>query len=261
MKKVWMSSRTAKNHHYTLHLVIGMIGVAVLAVVLISISAYFIMKITEYKEAVSLLFCLMATALIIFLAVWLGRSLQRDAMIFCEDEEGHLYVMDVRQRIGYQRGLIGAVQMAGKVQKELAKIKHQTEQRKWTFYKMPEIIKVDVIKEHIGYYSLVCQVKYDRDRVGKHTYILGKGYDDENQLIYALQRKKQWENTVEEKPNKQPVYILLCTLLFVALAGICTLSHPYMERLPKFLYFPCLGCAFIVSCLGIYFTIQYRRGE
>ena len=176
MTRVWMSLQTKEKNHYVIRLTAGMAGIILLAFLLIFLCARIIIELDEYKEIISLLMCAGMTGIIIFFAVWLGRVLQRDAMIFYEDPAGRLYVSDVRQYIGYRRGIIGAMQMALRTQKELAGLKKQAERQGFSSAGMTEILKVDVMKEHPGSYSLVCQVKYGEKRTGRRTYILGKGY-------------------------------------------------------------------------------------
>lgn len=95
-------------------------------------------------------------------------------MIFYEDPAGRLYVSDVRQYIGYRRGIIGAMQMALRTQKELAGLKKQAERQGFSSAGMTEILKVDVMKEHPGSYSLVCQVKYGEKGQAGELIFLGK---------------------------------------------------------------------------------------
>ena len=148
MTRVWMSLQTKEKNHYVIRLTAGMAGIILLAFLLIFLCARIIIELDEYKEIISLLMCAGMTGIIIFFAVWLGRVLQRDAMIFYEDPAGRLYVSDVRQYIGYRRGIIGAMQMALRTQKELAGLKKQAERQGFSSAGMTEILKVDVMKEH-----------------------------------------------------------------------------------------------------------------
>lgn len=261
MTRVWMSLQTKEKNHYVIRLIAGIAGIILLAFLLVFLCARIMIELDEYKEIVSLLMCIGVTGLIISFSVWLGRTLQRDAMIFYEDPTGRLYVSDVRQYIGYRRGIIGAVQMALLTQRELAGLKKQVERQGFCSDGMTEILKVDVMKEHSGSYSLVCRVKYGEKRTGRRTYILGKGYDNESQLLYVLERKKKWENSVEIAKSRKPICIFLSFLVFCIFAVLCLFSHPYFAKLPQEMYFPSLGCAFAAFCCMIYFTVQYRRGE
>lgn len=261
MTRVWMSLQTKEKNHYVIRLIAGIAGIILLAFLLVFLCARIMIELDEYKEIVSLLMCIGVTGLIISFSVWLGRTLQRDAMIFYEDPTGRLYVSDVRQYIGYRRGIIGAVQMALLTQRELAGLKKQVERQGFCSDGMTEILKVDVMKEHSGSYSLVCRVKYGEKRTGRRTYILGKGYDNESQLLYVLERKKKWENSVEIEKSRKPIYIFFSFFVFCIFAVLCFCSHPYFEKLPQDIYFPSLGCAFAAFCCMIYFTVQYRRGE
>ena len=217
MTRVWMSLQTKEKNHYVIRLIAGIAGIILLAFLLVFLCARIMIELDEYKEIVSLLMCIGVTGLIISFSVWLGRTLQRDAMIFYEDPTGRLYVSDVRQYIGYRRGIIGAVQMSLLTQRELAGLKKQVERQGGHSDGMTEILKVDVMKEHPGFYSLVCRVKHGEKRTGRRTYILGKGYDNESQLLYVLERKKKWENSVEIEKSRKPIYIFFAFSCFVFL--------------------------------------------
>ncbi len=261
MTRVWMSLQTKEKNHYVIRAIAGMAGIIILAFIFIFLGVCISIKLDEYKIIVLLLMCFAVTGLIICLSIWLGCALQRDAMIFYEDSSGRLYVSDIRKYIGYRRGIIGAVQMAAMTQRELIKLKNQIERQELSSSTMTEILKVDVMKEHPSSYSLVCQVKYGEECTGRRTYILGKGYDDESRLLYVLERKKKWENSVEIKKSRKPIYIFWSFLVFCIFAVFCVFSHPYFGKLPHHIYFPCLGCAFGAFCCMIYCAVQYRRGE
>ena len=83
----------------------------------------------------------------------------------------------------------------------------------------------------------------------------------EELLLRQLERRKSWAGALELAENRNPRFILLSALACAGFSALCVLSHPALARLPREIYFPCLGAAFLsLGCL-VYFVIRQRRGE
>lgn len=254
-----MSPQTDGKNRFAIRMIVGIIGIVILAIILVLGVTVLTIYTDEYKEMVSLISCILSVALLIFLSVRLGRSFQRDAMIFCKDGEDRLFVMDARQAVQYRRGIFGYIGMMGDIQKRLEVLKQQIERENALPIGAVEIQKVDGIQEHSNCYALTCQVRYQNGRTGKRTYILIKGYEYEGELLRLLERKQLFE--VELKENRNPFFILLSLSIMIIFLLLCVLSHPYNAQLDESFYFPCLGIASAALCSMIYFIIKNRRGE
>ena len=259
--KVWMSHRTQQKNHIAVQMLSGLFGILALAFLLILGTAGLILLTDEYREAAAFILCLFITSVVIFLAFRLGRSQHRDATIFCRDDEDRLYVLDVRQWSRYRRGLTGSIQTFVEIEKNLEAIKNEVEKANIVPPGAVEILKVESIKEHPGSYSLVCWIRNSQEKTGKWTYHLVRGYEDEEELRYLLERKRTWNNAVELKESRNPVCIFLSLAALVIFGMLCLGSHPYFGILSQVLYFPCLGGAMFSLSSMIYFIIKYRRGE
>lgn len=205
--------------------------------------------------------CLLASALGIWLAARTGNRALRNAMLFFRDEEDHLYVQDVRQLAGYRRGILGYAQMEREMGRRREEVLRQFEKSGVPPVGAAEILKVDSIREQGQGYALVCRVRYGHGAVGKHTCFLVKGEPFERELLWELERRKDWHPAVELEEDRRPVYILASLAVFFIITGICIMSHPAVALLPIGIYFPCLGLDFIAVWVLVYLIAKWRRGE
>ena len=257
--KVWISPQIKGKNRFAIRMVLGTMGIVILAVSLVLGVTILTIYTDEYKEMVSFVSCILSVVLLIFLSAMLGRSIQRDAMIFCKDGEDRLFVVDARQAVQYRRGIFGYIGMMRDIQKQLEVLKQQIERENALPVGAVEIQKVDRIQDHDNCYALTCQVRYQNERTGKRTYILIKGYEYEGELLRLLERKQLFE--VELKENRNPFLILLSLSITIIFVLLSVLSHPYNAQLDERFYFPCLGIASAALCSMIYFIIKNRRGE
>ena len=72
---------------------------------------------------VSMAACLIGVALALFFARQIGRKVHQYCTVFCQDDEGRLFAVDIRKFVGYQRGLPGFIQMLFQMQKAKTKMK------------------------------------------------------------------------------------------------------------------------------------------
>ena len=257
--KIWMSIH--KKSHYVLHALTGVIALLVLALLLAAGTAALLLFGGSGKEVLSLLLCITGTAAVIWLATRLGHHLQKEATIFCRDQRDRLYFMDARQYVPHQKGILGFIQKIWKIQKKLNAMKYQLETEHAVPAEATEILKVEAFTEHWDYYALVCLVRYPNQHSGKLTCILAKGYEQEEELLHHLQRKRSWENTIEPKEKPYLLVGILGFSVFLICTLLCFLSHPYFGYLPQTIYFPYLGIAFLAFCVLLYCILKHRRGE
>lgn len=89
----------------------------------------------------------------------------------------------------------------------------------------------------------------------------GKGYEQEQELLWALEQQRYQENAWEVKEDKKPFWIFGNSLLLAAAVMVCVLSHPAVGVLALNVYFPCLGIAFLLLTVLIYLIIKRHRGN
>ena len=98
------------------------------------------------------------------------------------------------------------------------------------------------------------------DKEGKMASYKKLGKMAENELLFQLRRRERWNDELLKKRGI-PMGILISFLCMCAFIFLCTQSHEAVSRLPKEMYFPCLGLAYISAvCLAI-FSIKRKRGE
>ena len=255
--KIWLSPDSEKKSRYGLRTLGGIVGIAVLALLLVCGGTVLMLSRGWSRELFPLILCLGVTALAVFLAVRLGRRSVQDATVFFLTEEDALFAVDVRQLVRPGHNLPGYAAAAAETQKLLRRIGAQP----YLPAGADEVRKVERIKENGSHYVLSCQVRRPDGRMGKKTYFLIKGCRDEELLLRQLERRKIWAGALELAENRNPRFILLSALACAGFSALCVLSHPALARLPQEIYFPCLGAAFLsLGCL-VYFVIRQRRGE
>lgn len=260
--RIWIQDIQGKKNRTAVHICAGVAGITVLAVGMAAAAAVLTIHTEEkYKAIVSLAMCLLAVGISITLAMKLRRKIMRASIAFFLDDSSRIYMMDIRQLAGYRRGLTGMIAMSHKVQKLIPEIRQQAESEKVIPISAIEILDVEKITEHSGSYSLLCQVRYPNENTGNTEINFAKGYEDEDTLLYMLQRKLRWRTSFEGKKRFSPAGILISLIAALLLSGICILSHPYMNLLPHDVYFPCLGADAAAICIMIYFIVCYRMGK
>ena len=255
--KIWFPPQTDQKSRYAFHALAGIAMILLLALFLILLTAYMTLFSEAYQAAVSLIFCMLSVFLILFFSLKLGQRLQKDTMIFCQDDDDRLYVIDVRVFSRSRRALLSVFDM----EKRINEMRQQLERNHRVPDTATEIVTIDALKEYRDYYSLVCQTRIQGRQPETHTYLLMKGYEDESSLFLLLERKRVWEHTARLKKNRNPFGILISLLVLIAFALLCLGSHPYFGTLPREIYFPSLFFAMISLSVMVYFIIRQRRGE
>lgn len=258
--KVWMTPQTKKKNGFTKKIFCNALKIVVPTMVLFLCLIFLIFNIIkyvpQYKEVLIFLSWLFIVFLICFLAWKIVFRVGKDAVIFCRDEEGHLYIIEAYNFVRQFRGITRTLE----IQRKLNEIKQRLEEDVLPPEAI-EILKVNVMKKRSGYCSLVCQVRFRNGNTGKRTYILVNGYENEGELLYILEKMRSAENLIEIKASKYRNYVLLSSLVLAILVVLCFCSHPYIGILPQAIYFPSLGLAFLTLLFVVYFISKYRHGE
>ena len=257
LQKVWMSPNPGRKNRYAQRTLGGIAGIAVLMLLLICGGTLLPFYLHWPREAFSVLLCLGVTALTVWLALRVGWRSAGDATIFFLTEDDRLYMMDARTLSDHGHGVPGYAAGTAEIQKSLRAMA----ERPFLPAGADEILKVERIRENRTYYAMVCQVCRSNRQMVKRTCFLVKGYEDEDLLLYQLERRESWENRLELAENRNPLYLLISALALAGFIALCVMSHPEVGRLPQGIYLPCLGAAFIAFFFVVYFVLRLRRGE
>lgn len=258
LKKVWMSPNTSQKCHYARRTLGSIVGIVVLMLLLICGGTLLSFYMSWPRELFSIILCLGVTLLAVYLAAMVGRRSVQDATAFFLTENDRLYIMDARRLSDYRHGGIwGYTTGTLETQRFLKKMAEEP----FLPAGADEILKVERVKENGSHYTVRCQIRHPNRHVVKRTYLLVKGYEEEEYLLQQLERRKTWEDALEPVENRNPLYMMISIVLFVVFTTLCAMSHPVLAKLPENLYFPCLGADFIVFCCMVYFIIRQRRGE
>lgn len=256
-KKIWMSPDTGKKSRYSLGLLGGIVGIVVLMMLLMGGGMLLSFWLDWPRELSAVLLCLAATVLAAWMALRVGWRAARDATIFFLTGDDRLYVLDARYLSGPRHGVVGFAVDSAHIQAFLRRLA----KRPFLPARASEILKVERVRENRAYYAIRCQVRHTNGQVLRSTHFLVKGYEDEDLLLWQLERRERWENGLEGSESKTPFYILICALVLGGIICLCVLSHPVLQILPTKLYFPCLGAALVTCFFLTYFVIRWRRGE
>ena len=205
--------------------------------------------------------CAVATVLCIWLAVAAGRRSLRAALMFLLDGKDRLFVLDVRLLAGPARNITGFVRAAVEIQRELERLKNTLPEMRKPPNAAVQIVQVEHIAERARGRALLCRVRYAGGREEKRTYLLVRGYEDEDWLLRELERRMPGEALVEPRQTRAPLYAVLSLAALAVCTVLCVLSHPAVAVLPQNLYFPLLGGAAAVLYVFAWFAIKWRRGE
>lgn len=264
--KVWMSQNTKNTNHYTFRLILPLIAMVVLLPIVTFGMMIFIKESGLSMELASTVTLIVLTIVIVCIALNMGKMANRDALIFCQDDEHNLFAVNARNFVSAHRGIYGYAKMASDVQKALKNIKdnqileRQMMQENSLTGLAPQIISVENFKPNNKGYSAVCKVRYPNGNTGKTTYLIENGYENQNELIAAFERKKS-AYSPEVKVNYNPIKIIISLLALIACVAVCVMSHPAVGSLPEKIYFPFLGAAFVMLFPVTYFIVKQQRGE
>lgn len=256
-KKMWTSSHTARKSHYGLRTAGGVLAVAVLAMALVTGGVFLGFRLGLPMEAVSLVLVAGVTALVLALALALGRGSVRDATVFYLTEDHRLFALDVRSLTRYTRGPIGFAAGAMHTQKMLRELTASG--------RIPagaeEILQVKSLKENNRCHVILCLMRRPGGGSARRTFFLWEEIPDWEMLLQELERRQSWTGGPDVPENHTPFRLFCSGLALAVLAALCVLSHPAVGQLPGTLYFPCLGAAFAALICLVYFIVRQNRGE
>ena len=265
--KIWMSQKTKSNKNYAARTILPIFGCIFLCIVLTFISIPLADRLGWSMEAVSGILVLGITILLVWLAVRIGLNSGRDSLIFCQDENHRLFVINAAAFTSYRRGAIGFAAMASQTQKTLEQLKRSGMLERMMAQEQSlskiaqEILWVETIKTNPNSHSVICQIQDPNGNRRRGTYILLPGYDREEELLLALQMKAAARPQWEVKPNRNPLWIFISAFVLAADIILCVLSHMDVALLPGMLYYPCLIFALVPLYTLLYFMIKNVRGE
>lgn len=257
IRNIWMSPDTARKSRRGLRTLGGITAIAALMGLLVISGSVLSFAPDLPREAFSLFLVCAVTVLTAVLALKLGWRSAGDATVFFLTQDDRLYVMDARTMSRWGRGIPGFITGTLETQRFLRELTDAP--------RIPagadEILQVSGIRENRGYYAIRCRVRRSSRQAVPHTCFLVKGYAGQDALLQQLERRQRWDGPPEPSDNRNPLGILVSALALTAFTALCVLSHPAVDRLPRSIYFPCLGAAFLTVFFLTYFVIRHRRGE
>lgn len=257
IRKIWMSADTGRKSHFRGYVTGSILGIAVLMLLIICGGMAIIFCLKLPREIASLILCLGTTAAGVYLALRVGRRSVRDAMVFFLTEDDRLFAMDVRSLGSCGGTAIGYFEDIGEIQKFLRRLA----EKPYLPAGAGEILKVERIRENGSYCAVICQMRLPGRPVTRNTFFLVHGYEEEDLLVWQLQRRKTWETSMGTESRRNQTGMAVSVILGICCSGVCVLSHPEVQKLPTDLYAPFLAGAFLTFFLAVYFGIRYRRGE
>ena len=121
--RIWMEEQAGERDHFAAKITLAFAGL-VAAVIALPCGIVVLALILDWPVAeVSMAACLIGVALALFFARQIGRKVHQYCTVFCQDDEGRLFAVDIRKFVGYQRGLPGFIQMLFQMQKAKTKMK------------------------------------------------------------------------------------------------------------------------------------------
>ena len=255
LKQVWMSADTSRKSHHAQRTLGGLFGIMVLALALAGVGTWLTLHFHWPLQSALTILCLAITALVLFLALGLGRQAVRNATVFFLTENDRLYAMEARTLSNHSHGLTGYAAGALETQKFL----REMAQRPFVPAGADEILRVEHIRETRTARIAVCRVRHPNRRLVRRTYFVMNGLEHEDQLLYQLERRQTVQISPELNDRRSLVSLLLSIFGFLCLAVLAALSHPALGHLPQGLYFPFLAAAFAALCLLVWFGVRYHR--
>ena len=123
--RIWMEERAEEKDHFAAGVTLSIIGLTAAAIAVPCGIAVLTLILDGPVKEISMAACLGAVALVIFLARKIGSKVHQYCTVFCQDDEGRFFAVDVRKYVGCGRGVIGFIQMLSQMQK--VKKKHERE--------------------------------------------------------------------------------------------------------------------------------------
>lgn len=257
LKKVWMSPETGRKSRYGWRTLVGVIGIAALALALLVGGTILSFSLELSRAEFLLALCLGVTAAVVALAVKLGQRGTGDAAVFFLTADDRLYAVDARRLSRHGGGALGYA--AGTMETQ-AFLRRMAE-RPFLPAGADEIVRVERVRDNGARCAVVCRARYRDRRPVRRTYFFQRSWEDGELLLHQLERRRSWEGELEPREDRGPARILFSALALAGAAALCALSHPTVGRLPQEIYFPCLGAAFAALFCLVWSVVRHRRGE
>lgn len=256
IRKIWIHTSGSKSR-YALHTAGAVVGITLLVLLLAVGGTVLVLRQGLPAAAALTGLCLAVTALAVWLAVRAGRRSLGDATVFFLTGADKLYLLDTARLQSGRGSLAARAADAFRLQDFLRRLAADPVLPAAVL----EVCRVEQIRENRNCYAAVCQLRRGSGQAFRRTVLVVKGMQDEDLLLRQLERRQGWENTLELRENRNPIFILLSVLACGTLAALCVLSHPAVGRLPESCYFPCLAGAFAALFCVVWSLVRRGRGE
>lgn len=257
VQKVWMSQDTARKSHMAWRTLGGIMGIALLMLTLILGGVLLSFRMDWPKEVSSMILCIGVTVLGITLGLRLGHRSAQDGTVFFLTDNGRLFGMQVDTMPGYRWGAIRCTEDLAKTQKFLRRLA----EKPFLPSLAEEILRVKYLRETRSGYTVRCLVRCSKDRQALRTWFFARDCQDADLLVQQLERRQNWESSLEPPPPTALYGMIFSILAVAALAALCVMSHPFLGRLPQVIYYPCLAASVVAFGVAAYFGVRWRRGE
>lgn len=264
--KIWMSNAARNKKGYAKRQTVLIYGSIFLAVIIIFVCIVLADRYGWSIQRVSEILVLGISVAIIFIAVRIGLAFGRDVMIFCQDDDYDMYVVNALAYTDYRRGALGFISMAKQTQNILTDIKNDRILERWMMKEKKlspiatKILWVEKIRPNAKSQTVVCRVQEPNGATRRCSYIIRDGYERQDELLLALETKVKGQYQ-EVHRNYNPLGIFISAVVLLACVVICTLSHTANGFLPASCYYPSLLFTFVPLYSLLYFIIRQARGE
>lgn len=193
--RIWTEERAEEKDHFAAGVTLSIIGLTAAAIAVPCGIAVLTLILDGPVKEISMAACLGTVALVIFLARKIGSKVHQYCTVFCQDDEGRFFAVDVRKYVGCGRGVIGFIQMLSQMQKVKKNMKENhileryMRQEPSLIGVETQILSVDRMKMTGGGYRVRCRVEYPNKKRGRRTYLLVRGYENEAELVAAFERR------------------------------------------------------------------------
>lgn len=193
--RIWMDEKKGEKDHFAARITFCIAGLIAFAIAMPCGFSVMALIYGWPVLEVSLAVCIADVALVLLLARGIGEKVHRYCTIFCQDDEGRLFAVDLRKYVGYSRGAAGYIRMLSQMQKVRKNIntsrilERYMHQRPSLIGVETQIISVINIKMVRSGYRVKCQVEYPNKKKGKRSYLVVNGYENEGELAVAFERR------------------------------------------------------------------------
>ena len=188
LKQVWMSRDTQKQSRYSLRTLGGILGIAMLALVLTLGGTVLGFMNGWPMRIVSVGLWLGVTVLLVALALRLGQNAVRDATLYFLTRDDRLFVADARQLAGMGHSALDWAKGTVRVQQRLREMARSPV--------LPaaaeEILRVEQIRENRTGYAVTCQLRRFDQTVTRRTCFVIRGLEDQETLLHLLELREGW---------------------------------------------------------------------